>query len=94
MALTTGAGKSDKIKERRKAIARAIEERKMREYKELNAVGKEKLEYEIGRLKNCILNCEHDLLMFPNNMQIINKIKAAKEKLIKKQHELNEVNDE
>jgi len=80
-SLTTGAGKSDKAKERAKALNRAAKERAARAKEMRELTGADKIEYEIGRLKNTIFNCKQDLKIFKNNAMIINKMRLAEDEM-------------
>jgi len=88
---TTGCGKSTANKERAKAIKSAKEAEIDRYNEEMKATGRDKLEYEIAKLKNTISNCKLDLNnpSLKNNFSILNKISAAEETLKNKLAQLN-----
>ena len=90
--VTAGAGRADKIKDRRKSIALAIRERKEREKLYFTATGKDKVEYEIAYLENVIYNSKYDLSkpMNANNKIIIRKIEIAEKKLEELKKKLEE----
>jgi len=93
-SLTTGAGASDKAKERAKALQRAAIERANREREEREAVGIDKLEYDIGHLKNTISNSKMDLKKSRGNIMIQKKIELAEESLADKLSQMKKLKEE
>jgi hypothetical protein len=83
---------SNEVKEgmRRDSVNRAIRIRAKRLNEENSYTGKDRLEFEIGRLKSTIINCEWDLKSpeLRGNSIIKHKLDEAKKQLLMKEEEL------
>jgi len=77
-------------KVRNESIARARKER-IENYKKIEKLtGKEKLDYEYGRLSGDLVAAEWDLKKVPANQAIIHKIEAIKERMAEIKKELKD----
>jgi len=81
---------------RRDSVNRVARIRRERERQEDGYTGKDKLEFDIGKLESTITNCEWDLNSpeLKGNNAIIHKLKTAKEQLIVKKEELKKLMEE
>ena len=81
---------------RRDCVTRANRIRTTRLREEQGYTGKDKLEYEIGKCKSIIINCEWDLRTseLRGNPLIENKLKMAKEMLVIRQEEYKKLSEE
>ena len=84
-------------KELAKSLKATSEAQKQKQFEYDNLPEIEKLEYEIGRHQNTIINSKYDLQKSPNNHVILNKIQVAEESIIsikKRIEQLKQLNSE